>query len=108
MSNSQSNITDADVQRMAEMFKALSNPHRLRIYVELASYCRDTILSSPEEKMLNCQREFADSLGLAPSTVSHHFKELRQAGLIHMEREGKNIRFWVDQDAARLMKDFVA
>lgn len=108
MSKSQCNISDADVQRMADMFKALSNPHRLRIYVELASYCRDTVLSSPEEKLLNCQREFAESLGLAPSTVSHHFKELRQAGLIHMEREGKDIRFWVDQHAAKLMKDFVA
>lgn len=107
MSKSQSALSDTNLQRMAAMFKALSNPHRLRIYVELASYCQDTVLSSPEEKMLNCQREFADSLGLAPSTVSHHFKELRLAGLIHMERNGKDIRFWVDQEAAKLMKDFM-
>ena len=93
---------------MAAMFKALSNPHRLRIYTTMTACCQGNVITSAEEEGQNCQRKYAEDLGLAPSTVSHHFKELRQAGLIHMERKGKDVTFWVDQEAAKLMKEFMA
>jgi len=89
------------------MFRALSNPYRLRIYNALLERYSDTVVEETLEEDANCQRGFADMLGLAPSTVSHHFKELRQAGLIHKERKGKNVLFWVDIEASELMKDFI-
>ncbi|WP_338669090.1 ArsR/SmtB family transcription factor [Pseudodesulfovibrio methanolicus] len=92
-----------ELEQMARMFKALSNPHRLRIYRELASCVCGSVAKSPEE-FRNCQCGFADRFGLAPSTVSHHFKELREAGLIHMKREAKSVLFWVDQEAARKLR----
>ncbi|BCS89279.1 hypothetical protein PSDVSF_25210 [Pseudodesulfovibrio sediminis] len=82
------------------MFKALSNPHRLRIYRELAG-CVTSTLSKSSEEFQNCQSSFAERLGLAPSTVSHHFKELREAGLVHTKREARNVLFWVDREAAQ-------
>ena len=88
------------------MFKALSNPHRLRIYKALASCGEDAVINETQEEIQNCQREFAEELGLAPSTVSHHFKELRHAGLIHMRREGKNMVVWVDPKVAKVMLAF--
>ena len=37
-------------------------------------------------------------LGIAPSTVSHHIKELCQADLIDMERQGQNIQCRIDPE----------
>ena len=35
-------------------------------------------------------------LGIAPSTVSHHLKELCRAGLTKMKERGQAIEWWVD------------
>ncbi len=35
-------------------------------------------------------------MDLAPSTVSHHLKELRQAGLVQMERKGRQVECWIE------------
>jgi ArsR family transcriptional regulator len=39
-----------------------------------------------------------DWTGLAPATVSHHLKELDEAGLITMERSGKFTRLTLRRD----------
>jgi len=94
-----SNHQTDNMQRLAEMFKALGNPHRLAVFLRLASCCPPgpTAVSEPEA------RRFVGQLGaeldIAPSTLSHHIKELRNAGLIRMERRGKNIECWVDGEA---------
>lgn len=93
---------------MARMFKALSNPHRLRIYRELAACADRHEAHRSSEEFQNCQCDFAQRLDLAPSTVCHHFKELREAGLVHMQREGKDVLFWVDRAAARQLRDLLA
>ncbi|MCJ2165442.1 MULTISPECIES: metalloregulator ArsR/SmtB family transcription factor [unclassified Pseudodesulfovibrio] len=93
-------LAESELEQMSRMFKALSNPHRLRIYRQLSGNGSGAVSKSPEE-FQNCQCGFAERFGLAPSTVSHHFKELREAGLIHMKRESKNVLVWVDREAAR-------
>ena len=35
---------------------------------------------------------------MAPSTLSHHLKELRIAGLLRMEKQGKYVDCWVEPD----------
>lgn len=103
MSNNEtSSISDALVRERAQQFKALSNPHRLRMFMSMAG-CLEPgcIIESDPEQFENCQREFSKELDLAPSTVSHHFKELRNAGLVHMKREGKKVLFWIDAEAVK-------
>ncbi|WP_231584071.1 ArsR/SmtB family transcription factor [Desulfovibrio sp. TomC] len=79
------------------MFKALSNPHRLTIFLKLASCLGiNSSLDTSDEGIEQCQLEQAKTLGLAPSTVSNHYKELRDSGLIRMERQGKSVRCWID------------
>ncbi|BAH77439.1 ArsR/SmtB family transcription factor [Solidesulfovibrio magneticus] len=104
MSNTAPERSEQELEDAARMFKALSNPHRLRIFKTLSTCWAGQIVTGPVENFSNCQREFAERLGLAPSTVSHHFKELRQAGLIHMKRDGKDMLFWVDDNAVKALR----
>jgi ArsR family transcriptional regulator len=41
-----------------------------------------------------------------PSTISHHLKELRQAGLIQMERRGQKMECWIDPNTVKAMGAF--
>lgn len=81
-----------DLERYSVMFKALSNPHRLQIFNILAGCCVPGTICSTDEMMGCCVGELGDQLEIASSTLSHHLKELNRAGLIQMQREGKQIQ----------------
>lgn len=93
-----------DSARVARVFKALSNPHRLTIFLKLAGCLGDSSLDTSDAGIQQCQLEQAKALGLAPSTVSSHYKELRDSGLIRMERQGKSVRFWIDPQTLELAR----
>lgn len=95
-----------EAKDVAVLMKALSNPYRLLIYKTLVEYHGERVAGAPDKQIQECQRSFAERLGIAASTLNHHYKELRQAGLIHMERRGKNVALWIDQDALRRVQDF--
>lgn len=78
------------------MFKALSNTNRLKIFAKLVSCCSDLQKECKIDNMGACVGELGENLNIAPSTVSHHIKELNRAGLINLERCGRSIRCWVD------------
>ena len=103
MSNNRNN----DIERFAGLFKALSNPNRLKIYARLASCCDSEQHSCSEGEMSACVGELGADLQIAPSTVSHHIKELHRAGLISMERCGQSIRCWVDKDTLKDLQNFL-
>lgn len=94
-----------ETKTAARVFKALSNPHRLAIFLRLAG-CLGVgeSLDTNDEGISHCQMEQARVLGLAPSTVSNHYKELRDAGLIRMERRGQNVRCWIDGKTLELAR----
>ena len=109
MSNSETNIRDEEqVEKFSKIFKALSNPNRLKILLEFIQ-CSvgggNFSTSIGIDQVENCQQEFAKDLGLAPSTISHHFKELRQAGLLKVKREGKNLIVRVDAEVIDSIKN---
>jgi len=100
-----SNLRTIDAERFAAYFRALSNPHRLRLFLRLAS-CLPQGAACAERDMRRCVGDIGSDLGVAPSTVSHHLKELRQAGLVHMERCGQSVECWVEPDTLRGLVDF--
>lgn len=61
----------------AVLFKALSDPHRLAILLALA----------PAQTSM-CVCDFEAVVQLNQSTISHHLKLLRDAGLVESERRG--------------------
>jgi ArsR family transcriptional regulator len=96
-----------DEGRIAARLKALSNPARLRIFRQLALCCEgEASCGADDQGMRRCVGELGRDLGLAPSTVSHHIKELRQAGLIRVERRGQNIHCSLDPEVVRSLADF--
>ncbi len=81
---------------MATVFRALGDPSRLAIF-ELIRSCE------PDEgetlaDLENSVSEIAGQFDLSLSTVSHHLKELRRAGLIRCERRGQRIHCSIDPE----------
>lgn len=87
-------FTSAEEQTLARAFRALSNPHRLAIYLRLLRHA-----DSQEAALIRgCSLQaLIDKLDIGAPTISHHVKELVAAGLITVEREGKYIRCTLDE-----------
>ena len=98
-----SNSRSVPLERLAEQFKAMAHPDRLRMLVRLLSCA-----SGRESRSFCCVGDLAREVDLAPSTVSHHLKELRQAGLIRVERRGRQIECRTGEDSLRRLVAFFA
>lgn len=85
------NYRTIELDRYAGIFKALSSPHRLHIFTMLAGCCEPGTRCSTDEVMNYCVGDLSSQLSIASSTLSHHLKELHRAGLIEMQRQGKQI-----------------
>ena len=65
---------------MADVFKVLGDPTRLRIL---------RVLMNQEV----CVRDIADKLGMGQSAVSHQLRILRDARLVQFRRDGKTVYY---------------
>ena len=50
--------------------------------------------------------DIVDRFHLAPSTISHHIKELVRAGLINVERDGQFVRLMPNPEALEAVSQF--
>ena len=94
---SSAGLSDDEAAATAKLFKALSDPHRVRIV---------NLLSNSDEAICVC--DLTDPLGLAQPTVSHHLKKLLDAGLIHREQRGTWSYYSLNADAMARLGDVVA
>lgn len=101
-----SNSKNKKLSKYAEVFKALSNPNRLKIFWSLATCCKPGTIGIIDSSNTACVGEIGKDLDIVPSTVSHHIKELRRAGLIKTHRRGQNIECWVDPGILEELKVF--
>ncbi len=77
-------LTDEEAAQL--IARALADPQRYRILKMLAQ--------APESTQ--CSVLF-EAIKLAPATLSHHMKELHEAGLVEVERTGRTVRYTVRQ-----------
>jgi ArsR family transcriptional regulator len=80
-----------DVERanqLAEIFKALSDPTRLRIVALLL-----------ENEV--CVHSLELALGMSQSAVSHQLRVLRQLHLVRYRKEGRHVFYALDDDHVR-------
>jgi ArsR family transcriptional regulator len=96
-----------NIEHYAQLFKALSNPHRLAIYRLLSSCCPPGT-SCDIEAASRCVGDLGETLDIAASTVSHHLKELHNAGLIQMDRKGKQVMCRVNPDTLQELSTYFA
>lgn len=69
----------AEAERNARMFKALGDPTRMRLLS----------LISASEGSEACICDLTAPVALSQGTVSHHMKQLTEAGLVTREQRGK-------------------
>lgn len=93
-----SNYKTDNPEQLVNIFKALANGHRLKIYNILTSCCTPGTSCATDEVFSCCVGDLDSQLDIAPSTLSHHLKELNRAGLIHMKRDGKQVFCSVNTD----------
>jgi DNA-binding transcriptional ArsR family regulator len=101
-----SNFPNNHIEKFADIFKALSNPNRLQIFLRLVSCCTPGTVCSVDSEGGAFVGDLSKDLEIVPSTVSHHIKELRQAGLIKMKRKGQKIECWVEPEVLENLSKF--
>ena len=85
-------LTAEEAERTAAMFKALSDPVRVRLFSAVAS-------ASGGEA---CVCDISD-VGVSQPTVSHHLKKLKEAGLLVSERRGTWVYYRVEPSVLAAM-----
>jgi ArsR family transcriptional regulator, arsenate/arsenite/antimonite-responsive transcriptional repressor len=68
-----------EAERLARMFKALGDPTRVRLV--------SLIAAQPDHEACIC--DLVEPVGLSQPTVSHHMKQLVEAGIVVREQRGR-------------------
>lgn len=78
-----------DALEIAVRLKALADPIRVQLM--------SILLAETEGGVCTC--DLAPAVGLSEATVSHHLKQLREAGLVEGTRKGTNVYYRPDAEA---------
>lgn len=89
-------MSNSEIYKHAEKFKALGNPHRLALFHRLLNCCIPGTACPVEHAERLCIGDLGEGMNIAPSTLSHHIKELTRAGLVQTARRGKSVECWVE------------
>ncbi len=76
-------LPESDVQRLAEMFKILGDPTRIKILHALTG--REL-----------CVCDLAETIGMGQSAISHQLRMLKGYRLVKYRKEGKEVIYSLD------------
>ncbi len=89
------------MKQLSKAFAALSNPNRLQLFLNLLEESR---LDLAKGRAHDCFLvKLLDNLNIGAPTISHHVKELENAGLIETSREGKQLICTIRPDALKAL-----
>ena len=91
-------IGEAAAAGLAQVFKALADPVRLRLVSLIGAHQGGEV----------CVCELTDAFDLTQPTISHHLKVLREAGIIDSERRGTWVYYRLEPAALERMAALLA
>jgi ArsR family transcriptional regulator len=81
-------LAEAEAMSLAQIFKALADPVRLRLLSLIASHAGGEV----------CVCDLTGPFDVTQPTISHHLRVLRESGLVHSERRGTWVYYRVVPD----------
>ncbi|MGD8305643.1 MAG: metalloregulator ArsR/SmtB family transcription factor [Ignavibacteria bacterium] len=99
--------------KYSKIFKALSNEQRLKLFLMLYENAKKSQPAGNNGDENKCcelpgmEKAFTVAcqvMSISRSTVSHHFKELQNAGLIKYERKGQFYICHINMDTVNMIK----
>ena len=109
-----------ELSNYVKIFKALSNEQRLKIFLMIHKGCCESKDKGSSEFLIEdkgccpvagvLEKAFTKVCGcmkLSRSTISHHFKELQNAGLISCTRAGQAFECKINNEAIAEIQAFL-
>jgi ArsR family transcriptional regulator len=87
-----------EVEKHSQLFKALSDPTRLKLVRMLGRCSPDVCGPAADGAKALCVGALAHRLEVTQSAVSQHLRVLREAGLVRRERRGSFVHYTLDPD----------
>ena len=87
-------------KKLANYYKVLSNPIRLRVFMYIADQTADFKPTTSDE---SCVNEISKAIGIPQPTVSNHLKTLKDAGLVKSTSIGTKCHQYVTKNAAKYL-----
>lgn len=91
-------LNDESAEELANVFAALADPVRLRLF--------DLVRRAGKTGVCSC--DLVEPLERSQPTISHHLKVLREAGLVESRREGTWLWYSVVTEALDPTNRFIA
>jgi ArsR family transcriptional regulator len=93
-----------EIEKLAQVFKALSDPTRLKLIRLLGEHPRHECPPECDGHSFLCVNALAHHLGVSQSAVSQHLRVLRQAGIVRGTRRGAFMHYSLDQEGLQEYK----
>lgn len=88
-----SSVGEIEATELAELFRLLGDPNRVRILYTLAGV--DEL----------CVHEIAEAVDASETKVSQAMRLLRAAGVVRNRRDGRHVHYRLDDDHVRTLLD---
>jgi DNA-binding transcriptional ArsR family regulator len=88
-------------KKLANYFRALSNPVRLAVFLHIAEKSEGFAPSSSKKE--SCVTEISKALKIPQPTVSNHLKVLKKAGLVKSIDVDTHCYQYVTKDASEIL-----
>ena len=91
-------ISKTEIKQVAKIFKALSNENRLQLFLEILE--KENLSINKHDCFIS---ELANHLKIGAPTISHHVKELENAGLINTDKKGKLMTASINKEVINIL-----